>query len=157
MKCNQLSISSIIISCSHTYDPYSIKWHFVMEPLKVVVPPFMCRVIREIRICCQTRPHLDEDKSCVQAKSGDQHRVEQRHERVVTRCVCGEIICYFRIISGSLSPTSCWRSRLMLEQLRLQYQYIFTKCKHGLVFLCQLKICNRVMIITITLITINLV
>lgn len=32
-----------------------------MEALKVVVPPFICRIIREIRICRQTRPHLDED------------------------------------------------------------------------------------------------
>ena len=46
-------------SDSHTYNPNSIKWHLVMEPLKVVVPPLMCHFIGEIRICCQTGPHLE--------------------------------------------------------------------------------------------------
>lgn len=45
-----------------TYNPQSIKWHFLMVPLQGVIPPFMCRFIREIRICSQTRPHLKKER-----------------------------------------------------------------------------------------------
>lgn len=45
----------------HTYNPYPIKGHLLVEPLQVVVPPFVRLLIGEIGKCGQAGPHLSEE------------------------------------------------------------------------------------------------
>lgn len=46
---------------THTYNPNAIERHFVVVPLQVVIPPFVCQVTGEVGICGQAGPHLEED------------------------------------------------------------------------------------------------
>lgn len=58
-----------LIKCFHfkkwlcfTYNPQAIKWHLLMKPLQVLIPPFMCHLIREVWKCCRTGPHLQDKR-----------------------------------------------------------------------------------------------
>lgn len=41
-----------------TYDPHAVKWHFVVEPLQILIPPVVCVWIGKIWKCCESRPDL---------------------------------------------------------------------------------------------------